>query len=170
MTPRPGAYIAIDPGQRGAAARIVVGAAGTVTDCEIAHAQDFHGRVLRVQAALDVLEVLGARDADGAALEALGLRPGEGVRATATAAASHAAWVAALDLARGPGRWRLVQPQAWGARAGLPAGLPRPLRKAVAIAEARRLVGDGPLSRGRAGPSDGAADAVLMALALARGF
>lgn len=170
MTPRPGTYIGIDPGQRGAAARIVVGSAGTVTDCEVSHAQDFHGRVLRVQSALDVLEVLGAPDADGAALEALGLRPGEGVRSTATAAASHAAWVAALDLVRGPGRWRLAQPQAWGLRAGLRPGLPRPVRKAMAISEARRWVGDGPLCRARCGPSDGAADAVLMALALARGF
>jgi hypothetical protein len=170
--PHPGTYVGVDPGQRGAIARVTVDAEGRVVAHLLLHGRDYHGRQLRIGPCVEALREAGVVEADGVAVEALGLRPGEGVRATATAAASWAVWQAALDQLRGPGRYAVVDPQRWGRVVGLRAGLGRPIRKAMAVRLAAELLGARAClvpPRGRE-PSDGAADAVLLAYASGRGF
>ena len=180
--------LAIDPGQRGAVAAVRLTQLGRLEAVAIAHAGgrggyqagERHLAPLQAWAAVeDVLGQVGQPMAPGAALwalEALGLRAGEGVASTATTARGWAVWWSVLHLSLGPGCGREVTAQGVDARMGLPRGLGRTLRKTMVLERVgEEMVGAG-LSLDLLTPpggrvaSDGAGDAVWMALALGRGL
>lgn len=116
----------------------------------------------------------GVTPLGGCAVEALGLRPGQSVQSTATAAANHARLMDGLRAALGADAIRTVTPQAVDRALGLP-GVGRVARKARAVRWAADLLGAAKLDpamlvppRGRVA-SDGAADAMMLAAALASG-
>ena len=107
--------LAIDPGQRGAVAAVRLSSLGRLEAVAIAHAGgrggyqagERHLAPLQAWAAVeDVLGRVGQPMAPGAALwalEALGLRAGEGVASTATTARGWSVWWSVLHLSLGPG-------------------------------------------------------------------
>ena len=183
--------IGVDPGLTGAIAGLRVqgvGGQGRVVGVAVVHAVTYYGRAARSGAGrIEVQDVAAAlrgvqwRLTDGherapergpLLIEALGVRPGEAVQATVTAATAWGALRAALGWEWGVDRVREIQPQAVDALLGwAPAGS-RALRKlrnlaqAVAVCEAAGQTPGAVLTppRGR-GMSDGAADAVCIALA-----
>jgi len=185
--------IGVDPGLFGAIAglrvRLAPGQAPRVVAVDVIHAGAYYPRakggrieVVSVGAALhcivDALIVRGGghggpRCERGPLLiEALGLRPGEAVQATVTAAIAWGALRAAVAAQWGADRIREIQPQAvdaalgWGPVGSRQMRKLRNLAQAVAVCEAAGRA-PGPLltpPRGR-GMSDGAADAVCIALA-----
>lgn len=196
-------YVGVDPGQHGAvgAVRVVAPTAGQaprVVAAAVAHAAGGGGYQrarggdgrrpasldpLRARAALrQVVEAVGPAGHVLVALEALGLRPGEGVRSTSTAGVGHGVWrgVLALGAADGAWAWREVQAQQVDRVMGLPA-VGRALRKSLVLsygvealveatgataAEWREVM----TPMGGRVLSDGAGDALWMALAMARGL
>lgn len=194
-------YVGIDPGQHGAvgAVRVVAPGAGQaprVVAAVVAHAAGGGGYQsarqagrpasldpLRARAALrQVVEAVGPAGHVLVALEALGLRPGEGVRSTSTAGVGHGVWrgVLALGAADGAWAWREVQAQQVDRVMGLPA-VGRALRKSLvlsygveALAEATGATQaqwrEALTPMGARVVSDGAGDALWMALAMARGL
>lgn len=182
--------LGIDPGLTGAIAGLRMRGAGQearVVAVAIAHAVVYYPRekgarieVLAVGAALrEIVHALMVRGGERhrcergpALIEALGLRPGEAVQATATAAIAWGALRAAVGWEWGTDRVREIQPQAvdamlgWGAVGSRAVRKLRNVAQAVAVCEAAGQA-PGPLltpPRGR-GMSDGAADAVCIALA-----
>lgn len=182
--------LGIDPGLTGAIAGLRVRGAGQearVVAVAVVHAGAYYGRekgarieVQAVGAALrGIVDALQTRGGDSprlsrgpALIEALGLRPGEAVQATATAAIAWGALRAAVGWEWGTDRVREIQPQAvdamlgWGAVGSRAVRKLRNVAQAVAVCEAAGQA-PGPLltpPRGR-GMSDGAADAVCIALA-----
>lgn len=178
--------IGIDPGITGAIAGLRV-RNGCVVAVAVVHAGTYYPRekgarieVQAVGAALhslvDSLMVRGgerARCERGPLLiEALGVRPGEAVQATVTAATAWGALRAAVGWEWGTDRVREIQPQAvdamlgWGAVGSRGVRKLRNVAQAVAVCEAAGQA-PGPLltPRRARGISDGAADAVCIALA-----
>lgn len=195
-------YVGVDPGQHGAvgAVRVVAPSAGQpprVVAAVVAHAAGGGGyqragagtgrrpqlEPLRARAALrQVVEAVGPAGHVLVALEALGLRPGEGVRSTSTAGVGHGVWrsVLALGVADAAWAWREVQTQQVDRVMGLPA-VGRALRKSLvlsygveALAEATGATQaqwrEALTPMGARVVSDGAGDALWMALAMARGL
>lgn len=178
--------IGVDPGLTGAIAGLRV-RRGTVVAVAVVHAGAYYPRtkgarieVAAVGAALhSIVDALMVRAGERGAcergpllIEALGVRRGEAVQATVTAATAWGALRAGLAWEWGTDRVREIQPQAVDAMLGWAAVGSRELRKmrntaqAVAVCEAAGQA-PGPLltpPRGR-GMSDGAADAVCIALA-----
>lgn len=174
--------IGVDPGLTGAIAGLRV-RAGRVVGVAVVHAVTYYprargGRIeaLDVAAALQVVcgHLYAHRGCERgpALIEALGVRPGESVQATVTAATAWGALRAAVAAEWGIDRVREIQPQAVDALLGwAPAGAKalrklRNLAQAVAVCEAAGQTPGAVLTppRGR-GMSDGAADAVCIALA-----
>lgn len=176
-----GTYIGIDPGQHGAVAAIRVWGEGAALAIRWGHGRDgYHGAHLSAVTARRVIgevldEVGGTADEVVVGLEALGKRPGEGVRSTSTAGENWGVWRSVLEL-----DWehqsRIVQTQVVDRRMGLPRGMGRAVRKALVIIEACAAAtrlgvpGVSLVPPGGRMPSDGAADALLIALALERGL
>ena len=178
--------IGIDPGITGAIAGLRV-RGGRVVAVAVVHAGTYYPRekgarieVQAVGAALhslvDSLMVRGgerARCERGPLLiEALGVRPGEAVQATVTAATAWGALRAAVGWEWGTDRVREIQPQAvdamlgWGAVGARAVRKLRNVAQAVAVCEAAGQAPGPLLTPPRArGMSDGAADAVCIALA-----
>jgi len=177
--------IGVDPGLTGAIAGLRV-RGGRVVAVDVIHAGAYYPRVkggrievVSVGAALhcivDALMLRGLEprlERGPLLIEALGVRPGEAVQATVTAAIAWGALRAAVADQWGADRIREIQPQAVDAALGWAALGSRAIRKlrntaqAVAVCEAAGQA-PGPLltpPRGR-GFSDGAADAVCIALA-----
>lgn len=179
--------IGIDPGLSGAIAGLRV-REGRVVAVAVMHAGEYYPRTSRTGAGRIEVQAVGAalrevqwRLMDGREerpergpllIEALGLRPGEAVQATATAAIAWGALRAAVGWEWGTDRVREIQPQAVDAMLGWGAVGSRAVRKLRNIAQAVHVCeaagqAPGPLltpPRGR-GMSDGAADAVCIALA-----
>lgn len=180
--------IGVDPGLTGAIAGLRVrgvGGQARVVGVAVMHAVAYYPRArggrIEVQDVAAALRGVQWRLTDGherapergpLLIEALGVRPGEAVQATVTAATAWGALRAALAWEWGVDRVREIQPQAVDALLGwAPAGA-RSLRKlrnlaqAVAVCEAAGQTPGAVLTppRGR-GMSDGAADAVCIALA-----
>jgi len=186
-------YVGVDPGQLGAvgAVRVVSPAprqTPRVVAAAVAHAagaEGYQGRGVRLlqarsaRAALDaVVGAVGAAPHVLVALEALGLRPGEGVVSTSTAGVGHGVWRAVLDLSGWT--WREVQTQQVDRVQGLPA-VGRRFRKALVVqqgVEALSLATGATAAewrqtltpKGGRVVSDGAGDALWIALAMARGL
>ena len=181
--------IGVDPGLTGAIAGLRVrgvGGQARVVGVAVVHAVTYYPRAARSHAgrieALDVaaaLQVVCGHlyahrgcERGPALIEALGVRPGESVRSTVTAATAWGALRAAVAAEWGIDRVREIQPQAVDALLGwAPAGAKalrklRNLAQAVAVCEAAGQTPGAVLTppRGR-GMSDGAADAVCIALA-----
>jgi hypothetical protein len=173
-------YIGIDPGQHGAVAALRLAPQSAAVALRFGHGRDgYHGPHLAAKTVRRVLaeviaEVGGAGHEVIIGIEALGKRPGEGVRSTSTAGENYGVWQAVLDL-DWEDQHRVIQTQTVDRAMGLPRGMGK-VRKGLVIVEARAaalrlgvpsvsLVPPG----GRA-PSDGAADALLIALALQRGL
>lgn len=180
--------IGVDPGLTGAIAGLRVRGAGgqaRVVGVAVMHAVAYYPRArggrIEVQSVGAALRGIQWRLMDGhkeapdrgpLLIEALGLRQGEAVQATVTAATAWGALRGALGWEWGVDRVREIQPQAVDVLLGwAPAGS-RALRKlrniaqAVAVCEAAGQTPGAVLTppRGR-GMSDGAADAVCIALA-----
>lgn len=178
--------IGVDPGLTGAIAGLRVRGVGEqarVVGVAVMHAVAYYPRArggrIEVQSVGAALQALCMRlranegcERGPLLIEALGLRPGEAVQATVTAATAWGALRAALGWEWGVDRVREIQPQAVDVLLGwAPAGA-RSLRKlrniaqAVAVCEAAGQTPGAVLTppRGR-GMSDGAADAVCIALA-----
>lgn len=177
--------IGVDPGLTGAIAGLRV-RAGRVVGVAVVHAVTYYRRAARsgagrieVQDVAVALQALCMRLRAGEGcergpllIEALGVRPGESVQATVTAATAWGALRAAVAAEWGIDRVREIQPQAVDVLLGwAPAGAKalrklRNLAQAVAVCEAAGQTPGSVLTppRGR-GMSDGAADAVCIALA-----
>lgn len=182
--------IGIDPGITGAIAGLRV-RGGRVVAVAVVHAGAYYPRTSRPGAGRIEVQAVGAAlhgivdslmvrgGGHGAPcergpllIEALGVRRGEAVQATVTAATAWGALRAALGWEWGTDRIREIQPQAVDAMLGWAAVGSRELRKlrntaqAVAVCEAAGQA-PGPLltPRRARGISDGAADAVCIALA-----
>ena len=178
MTPL--TFIGIDPGQHGAVAAIRVAREGAALALRWGHGRGgYHGAHLSAQTARRVIaEVLAEVGGVGAeaiiGLEALGKRPGEGVRSTSTAGENWGVWRSVLEL-DWEDQHRIIQTQSVDRAMGLPRGMGR-VRKGLVIVEvcaaALRLgvPGVSLVPPGGRMPSDGAADALLIALALERGL
>lgn len=194
-------YVGIDPGQHGAvgAVRVVApgpGAAPRVVAATVVHAAGAAGYQrppvgarraqldpLRARAALRlVVAAVGEAPHVLVALEALGLRPGEGVVSTSTAGVGHGVWrgVLGLGAADGAWAWREVQTQQVDRVMGLPP-VGRRLRKGLVLSYGVEALtgatGATPAQwrevltpMGARVVSDGAGDALWMALAMARGL
>lgn len=176
--------IGIDPGLTGAIAGLRVRGRRVVA-VAVVHAGAYYLRGGRIEveavgAALHgIVDSLILRGGEGVRcergpllLEALGVRPGEAVQATVTAATAWGALRAAVGWEWGTDRVREVQPQAVDAMLGWSAVGSRGVRKlrniaqAVAVCEAAGQAPGPLLTPPRArGMSDGAADAVCIALA-----
>jgi len=183
-TGTPRVYLAVDPGQRGGMAAVLAGP-GIEPRAAVRWAGGAHGywrgadprRLEIVGAAAGCIEeVLTAaglpcgQERDEVpvtvALEALLVFEGEGVRATKTSAVGWAVLREALrDMARPLGSDPAVlRPQTWRRMVGLPRGG----GKAVTIAWCARVWPSvGMVPPGGRVPSDGVADALAMASALA---
>lgn len=172
-------FVGIDPGQRGAVA--AVRSWGGSTRAAVVFgggASGYHGPTLRAGAAqMAIAEVVaqvgGGADPVVVGLERLGLRESEGVRSTSTASESWGVWRAVLEL-HYPDSHRLVQTQQVDRAMGLPQGMGA-ARKVLVIHEvstslARVGVRLSLVPPGGRVPSDGAADALLIAMALERGL
>ena len=179
--------IGVDPGLTGAIAGLRV-RAGRVVGVAVMHACEYYPRASRSGAGRIEVQAVGAalrevqwRLMDGhkeapdrgpMLIEALGVRPGESAQATVTAATAWGALRAAVAAEWGIDRVREIQPQAVDVLLGwAPAGAKtlrklRNLAQAVAVCEAAGQTPGAVLTppRGR-GMSDGAADAVCIALA-----
>jgi hypothetical protein len=185
-------FVGIDPGQRGAVAAVRTvqqepRSAARVVSAVVCHAGGAGGyqgsaRTLDPRrAALAIEHVVAAAGPAGhvlVAIEALGRRPGEGVVSTSTAGLSWGVWQAVLAL-RG-WTYRTVQTQAVDRALGLqPVG--RVARKALITYQTALVLSAATSSteaqwrevltpgRGRT-VSDGGADALWIALGLARGL
>ena len=181
--------IGIDPGITGAIAGLRV-REGRVVAVAVVHAGAYYPRTSRpgagrievqaVGAALhslvDALMVRagerGACERGPLLIEALGVRPGEAVQATVTAATAWGALRAAVGWEWGTDRVREIQPQSvdamlgWGAVGARAVRKLRNVAQAVAVCEAAGQAPGPLLTPPRArGMSDGAADAVCIALA-----
>lgn len=185
-------YVGIDPGQRGAvagvrvalpgprqAARVVCGVVCHASGPDGYQGGERHLDARRAALAIEhVVAALGPASHVLVALEALGKRPGEGVVSTSTAGQAWGVWQAVLAL-RG---WtaRTVQTQAVDRVLGLqPVG--RDARKMLVVYSAVQVLSGATnvdpaswrrvLTPTRARTiSDGAADALWIALAMARGL
>jgi len=182
VTPR--VYLAVDPGQRGGMAAVLAGP-GIEPRAAVRWAGGAHGywhgadprRLEIVGAAAGCIEevLTGAALPEGVAradvpvtvaLEELIVMPGEGVRSGKTTAVGWAVLREALrDMARPRGSDPAVlRPQTWRRMLGLPRGA----GKAVTIAWCARVWPSvGMVPPGGRVPSDGVADALAMASALA---
>lgn len=195
-------YVGIDPGQHGAvgAVRVVApgpGAAPRVVAAAVVHAAGAAGYQralagarraqldpLRARQALRlVVGAVGEAPHVLVALEALGLRPGEGVVSTSTAGVGHGVWRGVLGplCADSVGwSWRQVQTQQVDRVMGLPA-VGRKLRKGLVLSYGIEALAETTgataaqwrevlTPMGARVVSDGAGDAVWMGLAMARGL
>ena len=182
----PRVYLAVDPGQRGGMAAVLSGP-GITPRAAVRWAGGAHGywrgadpRRLEIVGAAagcieEVLTAAGLVDGEDearadvpvtVALEALLVFEGEGVRATKTTAVGWAVLREALrDMARPVGSDPAVlRPQTWRRMVGLPRGA----GKSITIAWCARVwPGVGMVPPGGRVPSDGVADALAMASALA---
>lgn len=194
-------YAAVDPGQRGAvgAVRVVtptprqpprVVAAAAIHAAGVAgyHCPARTARIapldpLRARAALrQVVDVLGGAPHVLVALEALGLRPGEGVKSTSSAGVGHGVWQTLLSVGAADAgwSWRLVQSQQVDRVMGLPP-VGRRFRKSLVLSYGVEALSEATgatpaqwrevlTPMGGRVLSDGAGDALWMALAMARGL
>jgi hypothetical protein len=151
--------IGIDPGQTGGVARIAPD--GSI---RIIRGERYHGQTLDHAGAVAALELVGATRGDLVFLEALGIRPRNGVRSTRTAAVSWAAWHGACSVL---GLVCAVRSTVSMDRAaGLPRHPPgRKARKACVCRWASERYPDLDLTRARGSVHDGLADALLFATA-----
>jgi hypothetical protein len=173
-------YVGIDPGQRGAVAAVRVTRDRAALGLRWGHGRGgYHGPRLsavaaRAALAEAVVEAGGAGGEVIVGLEALGLRRGEDVRATSTAAQAYGVWLALLELDY-PDQYRIVSTAIVDRAMGIPRGVGA-IRKALVIVEAAQAAmrlgvpGVSLVPPGGRTPSDGAADALLIALALQRGL
>ena len=151
--------IGIDPGQTGGVARIAPD--GSI---RIIRGESYHGQTLGHSEALAALELVGASRGDLVFLEALGIRPKNGVRSTRTASVSWAAWHGACSVL---GLVCAVRSTVSMDRAaGLPRHPPgRKARKACVCRWASERYPDLDLTRARGSVHDGLADALCFATA-----
>ena len=152
--------IGIDPGQTGGVARIAPD--GSVL---IIRGERYHGQTLDHDAAvMALLSGVMARPGDLVFLEALGIRPRNGVKSTRTAAVSWAAWhgaCSALGLV-----CAVRSTVSMDRAAGLPRHPPgRKARKACVCRWASERYPDLDLTRARGSVHDGLADALCFATA-----
>ena len=151
--------IGIDPGQTGGVARIAPD--GSI---RIIRGERYHGQTLDHAGAVAALELVGATRGDLVYLEALGIRPRNGVKSTRTASVSWAAWHGACSVLGLVCAVRLTV--SMDRSAGLPRHPPgRKARKACVCRWASERYPGLDLTRARGSVHDGLADALCFATA-----